>query len=260
MTGQRRPDWATSPFESFDTETTGVNVEEDRIVTATVLSIDPVPGGETTKLDWLINPGIEIPEGATKVHGITTEHAREHGWDPPDALIRIRDALYDCWDNGRVLVIYNAPYDTTILDRELRRHGLPALSTVGPIYDPLVIDKQVNQRVRGKGARQLMPTCARYGVVLSEKDAHSSSGDALAAARLMYKQCVAPQVRGLSLAELNERQATWYQAQQASFANWLETKEGGKPDAERVREEAARGYPLRGFVDELAGQSALPPW
>lgn len=256
----QRAQWALDPYDSFDTETTGVNVEEDRIVTATILALDP-RSGSVDKREWLIDPGVEIPEGATKVHGITTEHAREHGQDPASALPDIHDALRDCWDNGRVLVIYNAPYDLTILDRELRRYGFPSLGVVGPVFDPLVIDKQVNRFVRGKGARQLTPTAKRYGIELTEAEAHTSAGDALAAARLTWKMASLPAVRSLGTAELNERQRRWYQAQQESFAQYLERKgsEGDPEGAGRIRAEAARGYPLRAFVDEFAGQGE-PPW
>mgnify|MGYP002652042991 CR=1 FL=1 len=65
----------------FDTETTGTNVERDRIVTvALVHSVGPGRENETVAT-WLIDPGVEIPEPAQRVHGISTEHAREHKHD-----------------------------------------------------------------------------------------------------------------------------------------------------------------------------------
>ena len=59
--------WWRSPFTAWDTETTGVDVESDRIVTATLISTDP----NTADVDWLLDPLIEIPEQATAVHGVT---------------------------------------------------------------------------------------------------------------------------------------------------------------------------------------------
>ena len=77
----------------FDTETTGTNVEKDRIVTvALVHSVGPGRENETVAT-WLIDPGVEIPEPAQRVHGISTEHAREHGMQPAAALDEVAHAL-----------------------------------------------------------------------------------------------------------------------------------------------------------------------
>ncbi|NUQ88686.1 MAG: 3'-5' exonuclease, partial [Glycomyces artemisiae] len=56
--------WFEGPLLGFDTETTGVSVEQDRIVQAALVT----GTGSTT---WLIDPGVTIPPGATRVHGIT---------------------------------------------------------------------------------------------------------------------------------------------------------------------------------------------
>ena len=78
--------------------------------------------GRTPRVrSWLIDPGVEIPAEATAVHGITTEHARAHGTPAPDAIAQIRQALVDELYAGHPLVIFNAPFDTTMVDRECRR-------------------------------------------------------------------------------------------------------------------------------------------
>jgi DNA polymerase-3 subunit epsilon len=65
--------WHTKRLAAFDIETTGVNPESDRIVTAAVSLLG---GGQPAEhLSWLVDPGIEIPAGASSVHGITTERA-----------------------------------------------------------------------------------------------------------------------------------------------------------------------------------------
>jgi hypothetical protein len=69
--------WLTGRLCAFDTESTGVDTSTDRIVSACVAFVG---GGEPAEFhEFLIDPGIEIPDSATKIHGITTEHAREHG-------------------------------------------------------------------------------------------------------------------------------------------------------------------------------------
>ena len=79
--------WSQLPWLGFDTETTGVNVTSDRLVTA-ALVLRPggaTPQGSDTVRTWLADPGVSIPDGAAAVHGITTEYAREHGAPGDDA-------------------------------------------------------------------------------------------------------------------------------------------------------------------------------
>ena len=59
------------PLVFVDLETTGINTTNDRIVEVTVLKIHP--DGSREEKSELVNPGIPIPPGATKVHGITNE-------------------------------------------------------------------------------------------------------------------------------------------------------------------------------------------
>lgn len=176
--------WADSPMSPFDVESTGTDVETDRIVTATVMTIV----GSTPRVrSWLIDPGIDIPAEATAVHGITTEHARAHGTPAPEAIAQIRQALVDELYAGRPLVIFNAPFDTTMLDRECRRYGIEPLGAARVpmrIIDPLVIDREVDKY--RKGSRKLVDVAAHYGITLSEEDAHTSAGDCLATGRVAW--------------------------------------------------------------------------
>ncbi|MCB9187246.1 MAG: 3'-5' exonuclease [Flavobacteriales bacterium] len=59
------------PLATFDLETTGVNVAEDRIVEISIIKLNP-DGSEET-LTELVNPGVPIPAEASSVHGITNE-------------------------------------------------------------------------------------------------------------------------------------------------------------------------------------------
>ncbi|EAQ42060.1 3'-5' exonuclease [Polaribacter sp. MED152] len=61
----------TKPIVFFDLETTGVNIATDRIVEISILKV--FPNGNKESKTWLVNPEIEIPQGATDVHGITNE-------------------------------------------------------------------------------------------------------------------------------------------------------------------------------------------
>jgi DNA polymerase-3 subunit epsilon len=66
--------WADT-LAVFDLETTGIDVDSCRIVTAHVGVIGP-RGEVVEQRQWLVDPGIEIPTAATLIHGVTTERAR----------------------------------------------------------------------------------------------------------------------------------------------------------------------------------------
>jgi DNA polymerase-3 subunit epsilon len=73
----------------FDTETTGLDTRHARIVTCFLGIIGP--GGEVQEShSWLADPGVDIPEQASAVHGVTTEMARAEGRDAALTLSRNR--------------------------------------------------------------------------------------------------------------------------------------------------------------------------
>jgi DNA polymerase-3 subunit epsilon len=160
-----------SQLSALDTETTGTNTAEDRIVTAAITSTGTGP-----RREWLIYPEVEIPEKATAVHGISTEHAQKHGWDARLVLTEISSMLQEITERGVPLVVFNTKFDLPILTAEFHRHGINN-GAWPEIIDPLVIDKHVD-RYRG-GSRKLDAVCEHWGVELV--NAHSSTGDAEAA-------------------------------------------------------------------------------
>lgn len=175
--------WHGEPLTGFDLETTGTDIETDRIVTAALVRLGP-DGGLTGRHGWLIDPEVPIPAEATAIHGISTEHARAHGDLAATAIEEITRALAETLGAGLPLVIMNARYDLSLLDRECRRHGITPLSErlgaePSPVIDPLVLDKHAD-RYR-KGRRTLQALCAHYGVEL--ETAHEAGADAVAAAR-----------------------------------------------------------------------------
>ena len=70
VTNTGLPEWA-NVIAVFDTETTGIAPETTRIVSAHVSVLNP-SGEVEDPTNWLIDCGIDIPEQATAVHGITT--------------------------------------------------------------------------------------------------------------------------------------------------------------------------------------------
>jgi DNA polymerase III epsilon subunit-like protein/ADP-ribose pyrophosphatase YjhB (NUDIX family) len=206
----------------FDLETTGVDVDTSRIVSACIAVLDE-DGGVMSRWDWLADPGIEIPEGASAVHGITTERARDDGRPATLVIAEIAQTLRVLFDSGIPVTVYNAPYDLTLLDRECRRHGLDPLDDTMPVIDPLVIDKAVDRYRKGK--RTLEVTAELYEVPLD--DAHDAGADAIAAGRVALALLRRyPDDLDIGLPDLHGRQEVWHAEQAASFQEYLREKRG----------------------------------
>lgn len=162
-------------FVGFDIESTGIDPRTDRIVTFSIIADD-------TTYEWTINPGVEIPQGASDVHGVTTEMAVRDGRPPQEALPEILKVLsHEARKPDTILTAYNCPFDLTMLREELKRYGIieedsteieDLVATVG-IIDPLVVDKAVSKYRRG--SRKLIDVAEHYGFSL--KNAHNSTAD-----------------------------------------------------------------------------------
>lgn len=211
---------------SFDLETTGVDVTTDRIVTAACLDIDTKgPTGNNTNMHtWLANPGIEIPTGTSDVHGITTEIAQRDGRNHDEVLWEVINHIRSAWAHGAALVVYNAAFDLSML------HVLSGgeFTIDGPVIDPLVIDKGIDQYRRG--SRKLVNVAAHYGIEFDEDEAHAADADCLAAARVAWKMLEHNLVTD-DLEELMYLQKRWKQEQFSSLADYLARK-GDKIDGD----------------------------
>ncbi|MEV5794131.1 3'-5' exonuclease [Streptomyces sp. NPDC060011] len=215
--------WYEGPLAAFDTETTGVDVETDRIVSAAVV-VQDTAGTRPRVTRWLVNPGVPVPAGATAVHGLTDEHLQRNGRWPSPVLEEIARELGEQAAAGRPLVVMNAPFDLTLLDRELRRHRASSLDrwfdpAALRVLDPRVLDKHLD-RYR-KGRRTLTDLCAHYDVVL--EGAHDAAADALASLELVRAvgRRFASRLERLSPAELHTLQAVWHAAQARGLQAWF---------------------------------------
>jgi DNA polymerase-3 subunit epsilon len=215
--------WYEGPLVAFDTETTGVDVETDRIVSAAVV-VQDAAGLRARVTRWLVNPGVPVPEAATEVHGLTEDHLHRNGRWPAPVMEEVARTLAEHVAAGRPLVVMNAPFDLTLLDRELRRHRASSLDrwfeTVPlRVLDPRVLDKHLD-RYR-KGRRTLTDLCAHYGVELT--GAHDAAADALAAMDVVREvgRRYAARLARLSPAELHTLQAVWHAAQARGLEAWF---------------------------------------
>lgn len=219
--------WHESRMLLGDAETTGIDPHRDRIVTFCL--IEGGRGQKPVTRNWLIDPIIEISEGAAKVHGISTQHARTHGRPAATAIREIAEHVLSATGSGVPFVGYNCSFDLTMLWAESKRHCpdlSDALAVVAPVVDPFVLDKWAD-RYR-KGSRKLIDTARHYGIALSEEEAHGAEADAIAAGRVGW--AIAHKWAGASgpAMDIHRLCVEQNRAQADSFGKYL-TKQG-KPD------------------------------
>lgn len=241
--------WANGPVIGFDTETTGVNVGTDRLVTAAVVHRDATG---TSVRTWLANPGVPIPAGATAIHHISTEQATAEGEPARDVLASVSDALVDGLSAGVLIVAFNAAFDLQLIEAELRRHGLATLhdrlnGDVAPVLDPLVIDRAVEPY--RKGPRRLGTLCQVYGVATGEL--HDAAADVVATLDLLLAMIAAhPQLAALGLDGLHAAQVDAHRQWALEYNDWQARK---APD----RTPAELGWPFAASTAPAGAASGL---
>lgn len=163
--------WAQRGLAAFDLETTGIDPASDRIVSIGLID-------ETDReYSLVVDPGVPIPERAAEVHGI--RDADVAGAVPAaQGVAWLAEWISVAIDRGVPLVVYNAPYDLSMLRAEMERHGLEPLDWERLlVLDPMVVDWGIE---KGRfGPRKLTQVCEYYEVALD--DAHDSLADARAA-------------------------------------------------------------------------------
>jgi DNA polymerase-3 subunit epsilon len=169
--------WRDIPLAVIDFETTGFDENVDRVVEVGVVCFER--GEVSAKHNWLIQPGMAIPESAMAVHGITDAMVA----DAP-RFEAVAEALSAALV-GHLPVAYNATFDRKFLHAEMARAGLasdraPALSPVVTWLDPLV---WVRELMADEKSKRLGDICAKLGIPLA--DAHRAWADAEAAGRVL---------------------------------------------------------------------------
>ncbi len=153
----------------LDTETTGLSAENgDRIIEIGCVELlnRKLTGNN---LHFYVNPERDSHEDALKVHGISNEFLR----DKPK-FSAIADELLEYLRDAE-LIIHNAPFDISFLNKELERLGRPPLNTfIGEVTDSLVMAKEMFPGKRNG----LDALCDRLGVDNSGRTLHGALLDA----------------------------------------------------------------------------------
>lgn len=188
----------------FDTETTSVDNTTARILTVAMVNQhnkDNFVGKEV-----ILNPGVDVPESSTKIHGMTNEFIKANGKDPIEVLDKVARAL----EKAPILVAYNIAYDLPLIDYELNRYGLKNLdsSVYYKVLDPMVIDRHYDKFRKGK--RTLGVTAEVYGVKV-EGDLHNAQTDVITTLKVLDAIVEKyPKIKEHNLNDLQNLQRVWY--------------------------------------------------
>ena len=164
----------------FDTETTGLSTASDRVVQLGAAywrgaaQLGPPRG-------MLCDPGVPIPEEASKVHGLDSSAV---AGAPSFAEVGARFARHLTGEAAPnvggvppLLCGYNAiDYDVPLLNAEFARHGVAAHIEPGLVLDPLVWLRYL----RYPASRTLGNMVRRFGNGHDLTNAHAASADAAA--------------------------------------------------------------------------------
>ncbi len=110
----------TRPLVFLDLETTGLDVENDRIVELAFVRL--LPDGTRETLVQRVNPGIDVSKAATKVTGIHTMDATGLFWGPP--LKKVGDKLLEFLADSDIAGFNQLGYDMPLWEVECRRHDI----------------------------------------------------------------------------------------------------------------------------------------
>jgi DNA polymerase-3 subunit epsilon len=162
---------ADLPVTVVDTETTGLEVTEDRIVSVGAVRGHGMRIYRSVAVDRLVRSGVPVPPRSTAVHGITDAMLAD-AEDFPAVFARLAGVL-----DGTVLIGHNVAFDIAMLRGECRLAGLDWPDP--PFLDTLVLAAALDPAAQDLSLEGLAGT---YGVDIRGR--HTALGDALVTAEI----------------------------------------------------------------------------
>ena len=195
--------WWEGPLVGLRLGTTGTDVETARIVTAEVAVHD---AHHEVRIDHVVvDPGVETGDDAAGAGRAMPDAARPGGMPARDGVAAVVRLLAE--HAHLPLVVSHGVVDLTVLDRELRRHGLAALPA-RPVIDPLVLDKHLDPGAPGR--RSWRAVAEGHGEPLDA--AHAGDVGAMPAIRLARALGRTGRLPA-DVRELHRRQVAWHSEQ-----------------------------------------------
>lgn len=175
------------PILVFDTETTGLDVATDRIVSAGGVRMHGLRIFPTHTFDILCDPEIPIPPRSTAIHGIT------------DAMVARAPKFIDIADRiatacrEMVVVGHNIGFDMAMIDREMKLAGLDWVR-------PVTLDTLNLYAALRPDATKLDLETVAADLGIEIRGRHTALGDALMTAEIFRR--IVPMLAGAGIVTL----------------------------------------------------------
>jgi len=211
--------WYEEPWMFLDVETTGLDTH-DRVVQIGLARFNQ--GKLVDAWGSLVWTGIEIPDEATKIHGIrTVDIADAPPWNAvlPKIISMSR---------GAHPAAYNESFDKRMFWSEMMRTQvrdiqMPIFDPYHRWIDPLVMVRSIDRFVKGEGRHKLFKVCERRGIALP--NAHDAIADAIAAGQVLWD--MRHEIGDMTVTELLRQQQLLAEAQERQFAAWRARSQRG---------------------------------
>ena len=162
------------PIAVIDLETTGVDIEKDRIVALAVVYLEG-NGKIERKHEQLINPQIPIPKDAIAIHGISDEMVKNQ-----PSFSQVAPDLLKNLENCDIAGYNVENFDLPLLKNEFKRAGYDTVLTNVAIVDAMTIYH--------KNEKRDLAAAAKFYLKEDYTEAHNALNDAEITARVLLEQ------------------------------------------------------------------------
>ena len=183
-------------FLVFDTETTGLPGNYNAPLTDTdnwprmvqlAWQIHDEEGNLIENQDFIIKPeGYDIPYNSTRIHGITTQMAKEQGKDLEEVLHLFKEAIDKC----KIGVGQNVEFDYKVVGSEFYRKNIDNKLQELPIADTMILGTDFTAIPMGSSGRLKPPKLEEiYEKLYGHKfeEAHNAAADVNATAQVFFE-------------------------------------------------------------------------
>lgn len=180
-------------FVVFDTETTGLNLRKDHIISIGAIGLENLEINVEDSFEVLIQSPTSGCKESIPVHRILAKELAQG--DPPQAALKkFLNYIGNC-----VLVAHYADFDVQMVSKMLKKHfGIPLLNKY---IDTIELAKRIERGpladliVHEPGSYYLDNLCKKYGIRITAR--HNAAGDALATAKLLQRLLIEGQKKGI---------------------------------------------------------------